>query len=177
MRSSLMLRFRSCELRWSSRAFKSRTSRLDGMFTKSSTCSTLRSNDCLLDMKRSPARPKLERILSLERSSLKKLVMPSSLIWRSLLIRLSSSLSRRAIAFNYHIGLRAAQTADHDRRSDIGFLAAQTDDHDRHPAQHHLGFRPDWISGAARESDRDLNRDRSFLGATDRDYRIAPRTL
>src|SRR4029077_9686199 len=112
------------------------------MFTKSSTCSTLRSNDCLLDMKRSPARPKLVRILSLESSSLKKLAIPSSLICRSLPIRLSS-LSRRAIAFNYHIGLQPAQT----------------DDHSRHPAQHHLGFRPAWISGATRESDRDFNRD------------------
>src|SRR5208283_5843418 len=110
-------------------------------------------------MKRSPARPKLERIRSFDMISLKKPVMPSSLICRSLFIRLSSS--RRAITFNYYIGCRAAQT----------------DDHSRQPAKHRIRIRPDGVPGAARESDCNVDRHRSRAGSADRSYRGAARPL
>src|SRR5277367_2140756 len=127
------------------------------MLTKSSICSTLRSNDCLFAMKRSPALPKLDRILSFDMISLKKPAMPSSLIWRSLFIRLSSS--PRAIAFNYYIGA----------------VCAQTDDHRSQPAEHRVRLRPDGVPRAAREYDRDVDHHKPRAHSPDCDRRGAAR--
>src|ERR1700722_7143020 len=129
------------------------------MLTKSSTCSTLRSNDCLFAMKRSPALPKLDRILSFDMISLKKPATPSSLIWRSRSIRLS--LSPRAMTFNYIYRV----------------APRKPDDHSRHHSKHRVGLCPHGLSRAAREYDRDVYHYKSCADSADCDRRVAPRTL